>query len=198
MICIRIYDDFCVCYPWILFQFTPELSKWWIMRFFDEKCSICANNQKSCSKSTFSQNRRFGENAHTDRILMGHSDINERIYPYVHDENTRFSRIPWSGGTICKYGTLYVCLCVWFRRPAAETASSKSPFCEGFTLKHHFIMYAFNGSSKQRCILSIQVRLLFISDVKRMHTIKQIIDLYTYLWCLTRWMKHYMCSKKYN
>ena len=68
----------------------------------------------------------------------------------------------------------YVCVCVWFRRPAAETASSKSPFCEGFTLKHQFIVYAFNGSSKQRCILSIHV------------------------FCFTRWMKHYRCSKKYN
>ncbi len=60
---------------------------------FHEKRSISANYQKSCSKSTFSQNRRFGENAHTDRIFLGHSDVNERVYPYVHDGNARFSRI---------------------------------------------------------------------------------------------------------
>ena len=24
---------------------------------------------------------------------MGHNDVNERVYPYVHDRNVRFSRI---------------------------------------------------------------------------------------------------------
>ena len=59
----------------------------------DENRLIFANNQTLCSKSTFSQNRRFGENAHTDRIFMCRGDVNERVYPYVHDGNARFSRI---------------------------------------------------------------------------------------------------------
>ena len=55
--------------------------------------AISVNNQKLCSKSTFSQNRGFEEKAHTECILVGHSDVNERVYPYVHDENARFSII---------------------------------------------------------------------------------------------------------
>ena len=65
--------------------------------FWDENRSICTNNQKLCSKSPFSQNRSFGENAHTDRISVGHGDVNERVYPYVHDRNPRFSRIVFGG-----------------------------------------------------------------------------------------------------
>ena len=42
---------------------------------------------------TFSQNHRFEEEAHTECIFIGHSDVNERVYPYVHDRNARFSRI---------------------------------------------------------------------------------------------------------
>ena len=60
---------------------------------FDEKLTISVNNQKLCSKSTFLQNRCFEGKAHTDCILMGHSDVNERVYPYVHDGNAQFSRI---------------------------------------------------------------------------------------------------------
>ncbi len=60
---------------------------------FDENRAISVNNQKLCSKSTFLQNRGFEEKAHTECILVGHSDVNERVYPYVHDENARFSII---------------------------------------------------------------------------------------------------------
>ena len=35
----------------------------------------------------------FREKAHTERICMGHSEVNKRVYPYVHDRNVRFSRI---------------------------------------------------------------------------------------------------------
>ena len=59
----------------------------------DENLLIFVQNLKLCSKSTYSQNRRFEEKAHAECILMGHSDVNERVYPYVHDGDARFSRI---------------------------------------------------------------------------------------------------------
>ena len=79
--------------------------------FFDGNRLVFVNNQKLCSKSTFSQHHRLEENAHTDRIFMCHSDVNERVYPYVHDGNARFSGIAGSDGTICKYRMQYLCVC---------------------------------------------------------------------------------------
>ena len=79
------------------------------MQFVDEKRLISTNNQKLCSKPTFSQNRRFDENAHTDRIFMSRINVNERVYPYVHNRNVRFSRISCSGCITCKYERQSVC-----------------------------------------------------------------------------------------
>ena len=60
---------------------------------FAENCCIYVNNRKYCSKSGFQQNQGFEENTDVDHTFVDHSDLNERVYPYVYDRNARFSRV---------------------------------------------------------------------------------------------------------